>query len=49
MINNVLAMENTAVERSQTQLKEVSLQEVKQQLQQHLDETTEQQKILQQM
>ena len=43
-------MENTAaVERLQTQLKEVSLQEVKQQLQQHLDETTEQQKILQQM
>ena len=42
-------MENTAVERLQTQLKEVSLQDVKQQLQQHLDETTEQQKRLQQM
>ena len=42
-------MENRAVERLQIHLKEVSLQEVKQQLQQHLDETTEQQKILQQM
>lgn len=37
-------MENTAVERLHIRLKEVSLQDAKQQLQQHLDETREQQK-----
>ena len=48
MINNTLAMENAAVERLQTRLAEVTLQDSKQQLQQHLDETREQQKRLQQ-
>jgi ferritin-like metal-binding protein YciE len=47
MFNAVLAMENAAYKRLEKRINEVSLPEVKQQLQHHLEETKEQQKRLQ--
>jgi ferritin-like metal-binding protein YciE len=47
-LNDALSMENTAIKRLQIRLKEVRLQDFKQRLQQHLDETREQQRRLQQ-
>ena len=46
MMNNALAMENAAVERLQNRVTEVNLQDVKEHLEHHLDETREQQKRL---
>ena len=47
-LNDALSMENTAIKRLQIRLKEVRLQDFKQRLQQHLDETREQQRRLRQ-
>lgn len=48
-LNAALAMENAGLERLQTRVQETSLPDVKQQLQHHLEETTEHQKRLQQL
>ena len=48
-LNAALAMENAGLERLQTRIQETSLPNVKQQLQHHLQETTEHQKRLQQL
>jgi ferritin-like metal-binding protein YciE len=48
-LNTALAMENAGLERLQTRIQETSLADVKQQLQHHLQETTEHQKRLQQL
>jgi ferritin-like metal-binding protein YciE len=48
-LNTALAMENAGLERLQTRIQETSLPDVKQQLQHHLQETTEHQKRLQQL
>jgi ferritin-like metal-binding protein YciE len=48
-LNGALAMENAGLERLQTRIEETRLPAVKQQLQHHLQETTEHQKRLQQL
>lgn len=48
-LNAALAMENAGLERLQTRVQEASLPDAKQQLQHHLQETTEHQKRLQQL
>ncbi len=48
-LNAALAMENAGLERLQTRIQETSLPNVKQQLQHHLQETTEHQKRLHQL
>ncbi len=48
-LNAALAMENAGIERLQTRIKEVSLPEAKQQLEHHLEESLEHQKILEQI
>ena len=48
-LNAALAMENAGLERLQTRIQETRLPHVKQQLQHHLQETTEHQKRLQQL
>ncbi|MGZ5486653.1 MAG: DUF892 family protein [Nitrososphaeraceae archaeon] len=48
-LNAALAMENTGIERLQTRIEEVSMPEAKQQLEHHLEESLEHQKILEQI
>lgn len=48
-LNAALAMENAGIERLQTRITEVSLPDAKQRLEQHLQESLEHQKILQQL
>lgn len=48
-LNEALAMENAAVTRLQSRIKETNLQEAKQQLRHHLEETKEQQERLRQL
>ena len=48
-LNAALAMENAGVERLQTWIEEVSIPDVKQQLEHHLQESQEHQKILEQL
>ena len=48
-LNAALAMENAGIERLQTRIEEVSLPEAKQQLEHHLEESLEHQKILEQI
>lgn len=46
-LNEALALENAGVERLQTRIEEISIPEVKQQMQHHLQESLEHQKRLQ--
>ena len=48
-LNGVLAMENAGIERLQTRIEEVTLQQAKQRMQHHLQESKEHQKRLQQL
>ncbi len=48
-LNDVLSMENASIQRLQSRIKQTRLQDSKQQLQLHLDETKEQQKRLRQL
>ncbi len=48
-LNEALSVENAAVSRLQSRIKEVQLEDAKQQLQQHLGETREQQNRLKQL
>ncbi|HET8792280.1 MAG TPA: DUF892 family protein [Nitrososphaeraceae archaeon] len=48
-LNAALAMENAGVERLQIRIEEVSIPDVKQQLEHHLQESQEHQKILEQL
>lgn len=48
-LNAALAMESAGIERLNSRIQETSLPGVKQQLQHHLEETTEHQKRLQQL
>ncbi len=48
-LNETLSFENAAVSRLQSRIKEVQLEDAKQQLQQHLEETREQQNRLKQL
>ena len=48
-LNTALAMENAGVERLQIRIGEVSIPDVKQQLEHHLQESQEHQKILEQL
>ena len=48
-LNEALSVENAAVSRLQSRIKEVQLEDVKQQLQQHLEVTREQQNRLKQL
>ena len=48
-LNETLSFENAAVSRLQSRVKEVQLEDAKQQLQQHLEETREQQNRLKQL
>ncbi|HKR73251.1 MAG TPA: DUF892 family protein, partial [Candidatus Nitrosocosmicus sp.] len=48
-LNGALAMENAGVERLQTRIKEVSLPEVRQQLEHHLEESKQHQQRLQKL
>ena len=48
-LNAALAMENAGVERLQTRIEEVNIPDVKQQLEHHLQESQEHQKILEQL
>ena len=43
-LNDVLSMENASIQRLQSRIKQTRLQDSKQQLQLHLDETKEQQR-----
>ncbi len=46
-LNEALAFENAGIERLQTRIEEISISELKQQMQQHLQESLEHQKRLQ--
>lgn len=48
-LNDALSMENASIQRLQSRLKQTRLQDAKQQLQHHLEETKEQQKRLRQL
>jgi ferritin-like metal-binding protein YciE len=48
-LNDALSMENASIQRLQSRIKQTRLQDAKQQLQLHLDETKEQQKRLRQL
>jgi ferritin-like metal-binding protein YciE len=48
-LNEVLSMENASIQRLQSRIKQTRLQDAKQQLQLHLNETKEQQKRLRQL
>ena len=48
-LNGALAMENAGIERLQTRIEEVTLQQAKQRMQHHLQESKEHQKRLQQL
>jgi ferritin-like metal-binding protein YciE len=48
-LNDVLSMENASIQRLQSRIKQTRLQDSKEQLQLHLDETKEQQKRLRQL
>ena len=48
-LNELLAIENAAVTRLQSRIKETNMQEAKQQLKHHLEETKEQQERLRQL
>ena len=48
-LNDALSMENASIQRLQSRIKQTRLQDAKQQLQHHLEETKEQQKRLRQL